>query len=144
MIGKGGRYVSQQTTYSTLGFSAAQWLKNSTDVWKVVGSMPIWNSEDFFWVLFSTHIILRIKTEEPNEEENERSVRRNDSKYSKLLPTFGTECCKKKNKSSSGTDEFRNLWESKHLVKIALNLGTHVACIPVQKDTTFSSFPFPF
>lgn len=45
---------------------------------------------------FLHSIILCIKTEEPNEEKYGQSVWRNEEKYSKLLTTFGTECCKKK------------------------------------------------
>ena len=38
-------------------FSVAQWLEHSTSVRKVVGSIPIWNSEFFVCVLLSAHII---------------------------------------------------------------------------------------
>ena len=83
---------------------------------------------------FLHNIVLCIKTEEPNEEKYGRSVWGNDEKHSRLLKNI----CKKK--SSSSTDDFRKLWESKHLVKIAVNLNTHVAYIPVQFFRLFSSF----
>ena len=41
------RYVSPQMTYSLLEFLVAQWLENPTSVWKVVGSIPIRNSQFF-------------------------------------------------------------------------------------------------
>ena len=42
------------TTEFTKEFSVAQWLEHPTSVRKLVGSIPIWNSE-FFSVFFSPH-----------------------------------------------------------------------------------------
>ena len=44
---------------SSLEFAVALWLEHSGSVWKVVGSIPIWNSE-FFLSSLSTQIILFI------------------------------------------------------------------------------------
>ena len=54
-------YVSPQLTCSPAEFSVAQCLEHPTSVWKIMGSIPIWNSE-FFPVFFSPHISFHLLT----------------------------------------------------------------------------------
>ena len=65
--GLGKCYVSQQMTCSSLEFSVAQWLEHliMTTVWKVVGSIPISNSEFLLGSFLSNIFYVLLKPKLP-------------------------------------------------------------------------------
>lgn len=62
-----GDNVSQQVVCSSLEFSLPQWLEYLTSVWRVVSSIPMWNSE-FFCVLLSSSYWLCFSFQISNDE----------------------------------------------------------------------------